>query len=64
VYYATFAWRQSTAQVLSLVIDWRMKAELVAATLNRIPRQMHNHLNRSYDSAEERSVLGPARISV
>jgi transposase InsO family protein len=42
--YITFAWRQATAQVLSLVIDWRMKAELVVATLDRIPEQMSDHL--------------------
>jgi hypothetical protein len=27
--YVTFAWREATAQVLSLVIDWRMKADTV-----------------------------------
>lgn len=42
--YATFAWREATAQVLSLVIDWRMKADLVVATLIRIPEQMSNYL--------------------
>lgn len=42
--YITFAWRETTAQVLSLVIDWRMKADLIVATLSRIPKQMKNHL--------------------
>ena len=42
--YVTFAWRETTAQVLSLVIDWRMKADLVAATLSRIPEQMKSYL--------------------
>lgn len=38
--YVTFAWREATAQVLSLVIDWRMQADLIVATLSRIPEQM------------------------
>lgn len=46
-----FAWRQSTAQILSLVIDWRMQAELIVQTLARIPEQCTEHiqvgLNRS-----------------
>lgn len=42
--YITFAWREATAQVLSLVIDWRMKADLVVATLKRIPDQMSGYL--------------------
>jgi transposase InsO family protein len=42
--YVTFAWREATAQVLSLVIDWRMKADLIVATLSRIPEQMRNYL--------------------
>jgi transposase InsO family protein len=32
-----FAWREATAQILSLVIDWRMQAELIVQTLTRIP---------------------------
>lgn len=32
-----FAWREATAQILSLVIDWRMQAELIVETLRRIP---------------------------
>jgi len=39
-----FAWRQSTAQILSLVIDWRMKAELIVETLARIPEEVPQHI--------------------
>jgi len=39
-----FAWRQSTAQILSLVIDWRMKAELIVQTLTRIPEEVPRHI--------------------
>jgi putative transposase len=50
-FYVTFAWRETTAQILSLVIDWRMKAELIVQTLQRIPRvctrHIQNTLNRS-----------------
>lgn len=39
-----FAWRQSTAQILSLVIDWRMQAELIVQTLVRIPEECTSHI--------------------
>jgi transposase InsO family protein len=39
-----FSLRESTAQILSLVIDWRMKAELIVATLSRIPDSTTNHI--------------------
>jgi len=46
-----FAWRETTAQILSLVIDWRMQAELIVQTLARIPEvcteHIHNSLNKS-----------------
>ena len=46
-----FAWRETTAQILSLVIVWRMQAELIVQTLQRIPEACVNHiqtkLNRS-----------------
>lgn len=46
-----FAWRQNTAQIFSLVIDWRMQAELIVQTLKRIPDDCLSHiqsnLNRS-----------------
>lgn len=44
-FYVTFAWRETTAQVLSLVIDWRMKAELIVATLQRIPETITSHMS-------------------
>lgn len=39
-----FAWRQTTAQILSLVIDWRMQAELIVQTLHRIPDVCTTHI--------------------
>lgn len=46
-----FAWRETTAQILSLVIDWRMQAELIVQTIQRIPEDcvshIQNDLNRS-----------------
>jgi putative transposase len=39
-----FAWRETTAQILSLVIDWRMKAELIVQTLQRIPEMCTSHI--------------------
>lgn len=56
--YITFAWREATAQVLSLVIDWRMKAELVAATLQRIPAQMNCFLKHVIWHTDQGSQYG------
>lgn len=39
-----FAWRETTAQILSLVIDWRMQAGLVVRTLERIPKDCTDHI--------------------
>ncbi len=39
-----FAWRETTAQILSLVIDWRMQAELIVQTLRRIPETCVGHI--------------------
>jgi len=39
-----FAWRETTAQILSLVIDWRMQAELIVQTLRRIPKSCTDHI--------------------
>ena len=39
-----FAWRETTAQILSLVIDWRMQAELIVQTLVRIPEACTDHI--------------------
>ncbi len=39
-----FAWRETTAQVLSLVIDWRMQAALIVQTLQRIPEICVRHI--------------------
>jgi putative transposase len=39
-----FAWRETTAQILSLVIDWRMQAELIVETLARIPEACTSHI--------------------
>jgi transposase InsO family protein len=41
-----FAWRQTTAQILSLVIDWRMQAELIVQTLMRIPQECTEHIRQ------------------
>jgi transposase InsO family protein len=56
--YVTFAWREATAQVLSLVIDWRMKAELIVATLDRIPKQMSNYLKYVIWHSDQGSQYG------
>lgn len=56
--YVTFAWRETTAQVLSLVIDWRMKADLVTATLNRIPEQMKHCLKNVIWHTDQGSQYG------
>lgn len=56
--YVTFAWRETTAQILSLVIDWRMKAELVAATLSRIPEQMKDYLKHVIWHTDQGSQYG------
>jgi putative transposase len=42
-----FAWREVTAQVLSLVIDWRMQAELIVQTLHRIPETCTQHIRHA-----------------
>jgi putative transposase len=39
-----FAWRETTAQILSLVIDWRMQAERIVETLRRIPEECAAHI--------------------
>lgn len=46
-----FAWRESTAQILSLVIDWRMQAELIVQTLARIPEQCTEHIQITLSSS-------------
>lgn len=56
--YVTFAWREITAQVLSLVIDWRMKADLVAATLSRIPEHMKSYLRHVIWHSDQGSQYG------
>lgn len=56
--YMTFAWRETTAQVLSLVIDWRMKADLVVATLKRIPEQMSGYLGHAIWHTDQGSQYG------
>lgn len=56
--YVTFAWREATAQVLSLVIDWRMKADLVVATLSRIPEQMSHYLSNVIWHTDQGSQYG------
>ena len=56
--YVTFAWRETTAQVLSLVIDWRMKADLIVATLSRIPEQMSNYLESVIWHTDQGSQYG------
>lgn len=56
--YVTFAWRETTAQVLSLVIDWRMKADLVVATLDRIPEQMKDYLKNVIWHSDQGSQYG------
>lgn len=56
--YVTFAWRETTAQVLSLVIDWRMKADLIVATLRRIPEQMGCHLQHVVWHTDQGSQYG------
>lgn len=56
--YVTFAWREATAQVLSLVIDWRMKADLVVATLSRIPEQMSHYLRNVIWHTDQGSQYG------
>lgn len=37
-----FAWRQTTAQILSLVIDWRMQAELIVQATAPHPGNLHD----------------------
>jgi putative transposase len=61
-YYVTFAWREATAQVLSLVIDWRRKADLVAATLLRIPEQMNCHLENVVWHSDQGSQYGSDEV--
>lgn len=39
-----FAWRETTAQILSLVIDWRIQAELIVQTLRRIPKSCTDYI--------------------
>jgi putative transposase len=56
--YVTFAWREATAQVLSLVIDWRMKADLIVATLSRIPEQMKEYLKSVIWHTDQGSQYG------
>jgi transposase InsO family protein len=56
--YVTFAWRETTAQVLSLVIDWRMKADLIVATLSRIPEQMKHYLKNVIWHTDQGSQYG------
>lgn len=56
--YITFAWREATAQVLSLVIDWRMKADLIVATLSRIPEQMTDYLQNAIWHSDQGSQYG------
>jgi putative transposase len=56
--YVTFVWRETTAQVLSLVIDWRMKADLIVATLSRIPEQMKHHLKNVIWHTDQGSQYG------
>jgi transposase InsO family protein len=56
--YVTFAWRETTAQVLSLVIDWRMKADLIVATLSRIPEQMKDYLRHVIWHTDQGSQYG------
>ncbi len=56
--YVTFAWRETTAQVLSLVIDWRMKADLIVATLSRIPEQMSSYLKSVIWHTDQGSQYG------
>jgi putative transposase len=56
--YVTFAWRETTAQVLSLVIDWRMKADLIVATLSRIPEQMTAYLKSVIWHTDQGSQYG------
>jgi len=60
--YVTFAWRETTAQVLSLVIDWRMKADLVVATLSRIPEQMSNYLKNVIWHTDQGSQYGSEAV--
>jgi putative transposase len=61
-YYVTFAWREATAQVLSLVIDWRRKADLVVATLLRIPEQMNRHLENVVWHTDQGSQYGSDEV--
>jgi putative transposase len=56
--YVTFAWRETTAQVLSLAIGWRMKADLIVATLGRIPEQMKNYLKHVIWHTDQGSQYG------
>ncbi len=46
-----FAWRETTAQILSLVIDWRMQAELIVQTLQRIPENSVGHIRDTLGSS-------------
>jgi transposase InsO family protein len=46
-----FAWRETTAQILSLVIDWRMQAELIVQTLTRIPTECTAHIRDELNKA-------------
>ena len=46
-----FAWREQTAQILSLVIDWRMQAELIVQTLARIPEHCTEHIQITLGSS-------------
>lgn len=41
-----FAWREATTQILSLVIDWRMQAELIVRTVERIPEACVAHIRQ------------------
>ena len=46
-----FTWREATAQILSLVIDWRMQAELIVQTLTRIPETCTDHIRNTLDKS-------------
>lgn len=46
-----FAWREATAQILSLVIDWRMQAELIVQTLIRIPHECITHIQQTLNTS-------------
>ena len=46
-----FAWRETTAQILSLVIDWRMQAELIVQVLTRIPQECTAYIRQTLQAS-------------